>query len=162
MPFLLYCKHSANPIGRLLLEITGHNTECNNKLSDNICTGLQLINFMQDINSDLTIRDRCYMPLEEMDKFNLSIDDLYQKTINKNMIQFISDQIDRIAKLYYSGKNLGKILPGLFGFEIRMIILGGDKIIKKLRARNDLYSRPVISKLDKIDILLKAFIGGDL
>ncbi|GIR49897.1 MAG: hypothetical protein CM15mP58_19940 [Burkholderiaceae bacterium] len=63
-----YCNYSANPVGRFLLAVVGLNTKIHDKdkaefteLSDKICTGLQLINFAQDIKEDAE-NNRCYVP----------------------------------------------------------------------------------------------------
>lgn len=63
---LEYTKGSANPVGRWLLKLHGEESEEKLKLSDDVCTGLQLVNFMQDIRSDLLERQRVYLPLNEL------------------------------------------------------------------------------------------------
>ncbi|NIO40625.1 MAG: squalene/phytoene synthase family protein, partial [Burkholderiales bacterium] len=60
-----YCRRSANPVGRLLLHLYGATSETNFTYSDNICTSLQLINFLQDVETDYR-RGRIYFPLDEM------------------------------------------------------------------------------------------------
>ena len=69
-----YSNYSANPIGHLVLNTFGYHSENDEelfRLSDNICTGLQLINFWQDVGRDLEI-NRIYIPFKEMQKFNYS------------------------------------------------------------------------------------------
>ena len=58
---LTYCKNSANPVGRIVLELFNENNEKNIPLSDSVCSGLQILNFVQDIENDLKI-GRFYMP----------------------------------------------------------------------------------------------------
>jgi phytoene/squalene synthetase len=70
---LKYCDRSANPVGHLVLMLFGYRPpeECNNNTralfatSDDICSGLQLANFWQDVRRDLFDRDRIYVPLSE-------------------------------------------------------------------------------------------------
>jgi phytoene synthase len=70
-----YCHYSANPVGRLVLELFGHREPELVALSDAICTALQLTNFWQDVRVDLE-RDRIYLPLEDLERFKLTVDDL--------------------------------------------------------------------------------------
>ena len=65
-----YCRRSANPVGRLVLQLADCCTPENANLSDEICTGLQLANFWQDIARDYGI-GRIYLPAEEMDRFGV-------------------------------------------------------------------------------------------
>jgi len=79
-----YSNFSANPIGHLVLNTFGYHKENDEELfrfSDNICTGLQLINFWQDVGRDLEI-NRIYIPFKEMQKFNYSEELLLKKIEN--------------------------------------------------------------------------------
>ena len=73
-----YCHHSATPVGRMVLEVLGQRSASRIGLSDHTCIGLQLVNFWQDIRRDLADRDRIYLPREDMDRFDVSEDDLRQ------------------------------------------------------------------------------------
>lgn len=135
---LYYCKHSANPIGQLLLYLTDNATPENLNYSDNICTALQLINFLQDLDSDLNIRNRCYLPQDEMANLNVS---------KKNLIDypdFVFNQLLRAERLLKNGAPLGKNLKGLFGFEIRLMINAGQAIVECLKNRKRVYDRPTL------------------
>ena len=74
-----YCRRSANPVGRLMLQLFGVANAQNNEDSDRICSALQLINFLQDIQQDLVENDRVYFPLDEMQAANVTLDDLRKK-----------------------------------------------------------------------------------
>ena len=155
---LQYCRYSANPIGRLLLHLNGGATQENLLLSDQICTGLQLINFMQDLGSDLKDRNRCYIPMEDLQTFHITKQQLLEM-INQSShrthsdpyryeVQLLLDfQLNRIQQLYDSGKSLGSHLNGLFGLEIRLMIAGGQQILNKLKTRQ-YFARPTLNKLD--------------
>lgn len=135
---LFYCKHSANPIGQLLLYLTDNATPENLAYSDDICTALQLINFLQDLDSDLNIRNRCYLPQDEMAGLNIS---------QKNLVDypdFIMKQLLRAETILQNGLPLGKNLKGLFGFEIRLIINAGQAIVECLKKRKRVYDRPTL------------------
>ncbi len=156
---LAYCRYSANPIGRLLLHLTHQATDQNLRYSDAICTSLQLINFLQDLRSDLLERNRCYLPQDEMTAFNL-YPDMFKMGIEIDMMQkFIAKQLERIQGLFDFGTLLGKQLTGLFGFEIRLIIAGGQKIIDALYKRNSIYERPRLKAWQWLPLFWYALMG---
>ncbi len=152
-----YCRHSANPIGRLLLHLSGNDDAQNLGYSDMICTSLQLINFLQDIRQDITENDRIYLPQDELQRFHVSENDIRNGITNdasRNLMRF---QIQRAHKLMQSGAPLGKRLRGRLGLEIRMTIMGGSRILYKLnRQYDDVFSRPRLNKQDMLWILWKA------
>ena len=151
-----YCRRSANPVGRLLLHLNGQATERNLALSDAVCSALQLINFLQDIEPDYRARGRIYIPQDEMQRFAVSAEDIAQR---RNGFQFrllVQHQVDRADKLLRAGSPLGVRLGGRFGLELRAIILGGARILEKLRQQDDLFSRPVLTGSDRWRILLGA------
>lgn len=127
---LAYCQYSANPIGRLLLHLTDNASPENLAYSDNICTALQLINFLQDLKSDLLIRNRRYLPQDELQASS------YDAVIHSQLL--------RAESLLEKGSPLGKNLTGLFGFEIRLIINAGRIIIQCLKNRKYKDERPTL------------------
>ena len=74
-----YCRRSANPVGQLLLHLNGQLTEHRLILSNAVCSALQLINFLQDIDEDYRQNQRIYLPLEEMKRFAVSEEDINQR-----------------------------------------------------------------------------------
>jgi len=157
---LEYCRYSANPIGRLLLYLTHNANEANMKNSDAICTALQLINFFQDLQSDLLFRNRCYLPKDEMIPFNISLEDFKLGKNNFHIQQFITEQLQRTEKLLEEGALLTQQLTGLFGFEIRLTVEGGRKIIQALKKRKDVYTRPSLKIWDWPTLLWRACKNG--
>lgn len=151
-----YCRWSANPIGRLLLHLTSNATEQNCQASDAICTALQLINFIQDIHSDLTLRNRCYLPQDEIQRFSVNIEDIRLKQENSSLQTLIALQTTRAAALLENGRPLGKRLNHLFGLEIRFITEAGAFIAQKLLKRHSIYQRPLLSKWQMPLLFLKA------
>lgn len=156
-----YCQRSANPVGNLLLHLYGHATPEKLKLSDDICSALQLINFYQDIAIDFDKNEgksRIYLCQDEMQAAGIDESTIAQKQANAQWQAFMLMNINRAEQLLKRGKPLGKQLPGRLGFELRMIIAGGERIISKLKAcHGDIfYHRPQLTKLDWVIILLKA------
>lgn len=144
-----YCRRSANPIGQLLLHLYGEATPRNLAYSDAICTSLQLINFWQDIAIDFK-KNRIYLPQAEMAKFHISEDQIAQGDTNGLWGSFMLFQLDRTRKLLQAGAPLGKVLPGRIGLEMRMIIMGGETILRKLhKSKGDVFRhRPVLKPID--------------
>lgn len=143
-----YCRRSANPVGRLLLHLQGQATPQNLALSDGVCSALQLTNFLQDIHQDLTENDRIYIPQDELVKFQVSEQQLHERFSNTAMRRLMNHQIHRAERMLRAGAPLGKALTGRFGFEIRMTILGGSRILSALKRSEDCFSRPRLSRED--------------
>ncbi len=152
-----YCRRSANPVGRLMLQLFNEASEQNLHDSDLICSALQLINFMQDIQQDLVENDRVYFPLDEMEQAGISIEDLKQQSTEPHVVGFVRSQTIRAQNMMLDGADLGKRLKGRFGFEIRAIVAGGLEICDALLAQgDDIYSRPRLTPKAKIRMLFKS------
>lgn len=158
-----YCQRSANPVGNLLLHLYGHATPEKLKLSNDICSALQLINFYQDIAIDFDKNEgkrRIYLCQDEMQAAGIDESVIAQKQVNTDWQAFMLMNIQRAEQLLQRGKPLGKQLPGRLGFELRMIIAGGERIISKLKTvHGDIfYHRPQLTKWDWVIILLNALV----
>ena len=155
-----YCSNSANPVGRLLLELFEVR---NNKAffySDRICTALQLTNFIQDTKIDFE-KGRIYYPLDEMEKFNVNEKLFEMKEISPNLKQLIEFNVVRTKDFFDEGKGLLEFLSGRFKYEIAWTIKGGEEILKKVRGADfDVFSkRPFLSKLDYLRLFFKSLLN---
>ncbi|MGA7802401.1 MAG: squalene synthase HpnC [Gammaproteobacteria bacterium] len=156
-----YCRCSANPVGRLLLHLYGAATPRNIGYSDGICTALQLVNFLQDLYSDYRERHRIYVPQDELERFGVDESHFRDRRSDAAMHRLIMFQVDRAGRLLRAGAPLGKSLKGRAGFELRMIVLGGDSVLQHLRGqREDLFSRPRLSAGERLRMVWRAFKGG--
>lgn len=160
-----YCKRSANPIGRLLLHLYEKSTPKNIHLSDNICTALQIINFLQDIAIDFKKNEdkqRIYMCQDEMAKFGISELQIEAQLADEHWQRFMQFNLQRVNALLQAGKPLGRILSGRIGFEMRMIIAGGERIISKIsKVNGDIFKhRPTLNRWDWLVIFFKALTKG--
>lgn len=163
---LNYCQRSANPIGRLLLQLYEAATPKNIELSDNICSALQIINFLQDIAIDFKKNEgkqRIYMCQDELARFGINEQQIQAyvnatQTVDTHWQQFMHFNLQRVQTLLLAGKPLGHILKGRIGFEMRMIIAGGERIITKIgNVNGDIFKhRPTLNHGDWLLILLKA------
>jgi squalene synthase HpnC len=158
---LNYCKRSANPIGRLLLHLYGKATPENISYSDHICSALQIINFLQDIAIDLKKNDdkqRIYMCQDELQAFGISEQQIKDQVADEKWLRFMQFNWQRAANMLHAGKPLGSILPGRIGFEMRLIIAGGERIIHKIkRVKGDVFHhRPTLNTWDWLIMGMKA------
>jgi phytoene synthase len=144
-----YSRRSANPVGRLLLALYKAATPQHLRWSDNICSALQIINFLQDIAIDHA-NGRIYMPQDEMARFGVTEQAIAARTVNDAWHNFMAFQINRTRRLLLEGAPLGRALPGRIGLEMRMIIAGGERILHKIAAvRHDVFRhRPVLRPWD--------------
>lgn len=154
---LFYCRHSANPVGRIALHLFGYQEERLMELSDKICTALQLANFWQDIAVDLK-KNRVYLPQEDLVNFEYGEAELFNKNYNANFKKLMQFEVDRTQKLFYEGAQLCHHLKGRLKLEIKCVVLGGLKILKKVKALdyNTLKTRPTLNAWDKASLLTKA------
>jgi squalene synthase HpnC len=156
-----YCRRSANPVGTLLLHLYQQATPENLKLSDDICSALQLINFYQDIAIDFAKNEgksRVYLCQDEMAKMRVTEADIAQSNINQHWQDLMTFNIARAEHMLRTGKPLGRILKGRIGLELRMIVAGGERIIHKLKnCKGDIFQhRPQLNSWDWVIIVLKA------
>ncbi|MBI2312145.1 MAG: squalene synthase HpnC [Betaproteobacteria bacterium] len=152
-----YCRRSANPVGRLLLHLYGATEPRNLAYSDGVCSSLQIINFLQDIEIDYR-KGRIYLPQDEMARYRIGEAQIARGDAGGTWRPFILFQIERARKMLQSGAPLGKILKGRVGLETRMIILGGETILRKLHETGgDVFRhRPVLKPLDWPFMLYRA------
>ncbi len=136
-----YCERSANPVGRLLLALYGQADAENCAYADQLCTALQLINFLQDIAVDLQKnagKQRIYLCQDEMLAYGINEQMLQDfasgvKCVDANWQAFMQFNLSRAESLLVAGKPLGHKLGGRIGLEMRMIIAGAERIIAKIK-----------------------------
>lgn len=152
-----YCRRSANPVGRLMLHLYRQTDARKLALSDGICSALQLINFLQDITIDYR-KGRIYLPQDELANYNIDEQQLARDEPSPIWWPFMQFQIERTRKILQAGAPLGKQLSGRIGLELRLIIMGGDRILQKLHDTqgNIFQKRPVLKPIDWIYMFYRA------
>ena len=136
-----YCRRSANPVGRLVLHLFGRTEPEHLAQSDCICSALQLINFWQDVAVDWQ-KARIYIPQADLPRFRISEADIAAGRWSANWAALMDFQIDRARELMLQGAPLVHALPGRLGWEIRLTIQGGLRILEPLRrVRGDVFPR---------------------
>lgn len=153
-----YCRRSANPVGRLLLVLYDAATPQNNAWSDNVCSALQIINFLQDIEIDYANR-RVYMPQDELVRFGISEAQIAAGEVNGGWRDFMAFEVERTRAMLLAGAPLGRVLRGRIGLELRMIVAGGERILRKIEhAGYDVFRRrPVLRSHDWAFMLARTF-----
>lgn len=154
-----YCKRSADPVGRLILELHGIHDEKLNEFSDKICSALQLTNFWQDVSVDI-LKNRIYLPQDELNKFEITEADLINQNDSQKFRELIKFQVNRTRELFNEGKILIDYLPGKLKYQIKWTVLGGEKVLSKIEKLdyNVLNTRPKLSKFNYFILLLKSFL----
>ena len=161
---LEYCEFSANPVGEIVLAILGYKDKKLVELSNYICSGLQITNFLQDIIKDKKI-GRVYMPIEIMTKNNISkdifdnkfeFDEISKRKFNK----FLDEMIIINKNLYNSGKCLPRLLRKKDAILIQIFLDSGEKVLKKIKTYSykSLHNKPKTNRLDKIYIIINSII----
>lgn len=154
-----YCRRSANPVGRLVLHL-GH---CHNqetaRLSDSICTGLQLANLWQDVSVDWNL-DRIYLPREDLAMFGVNDKQLMSRGADGAFRDLMTMEVDRAEEFLRAGEPLVDLVSPQLRISVRLFIGGGLAILAAIRRQGyDVWSRrPVVSKWTKLSLLARAYL----
>lgn len=144
-----YCTRSANPVGRLLLHLYGITEALSLTQSDQICSALQLINFWQDVSSDVA-RGRWYPSVQAMAAHGVSDADLQPDSQSDNARQLMAAYAAQARALMQAGAPLACRIPGRAGWELRLVVQGGLRMLDKIEAINfaTWRSRPKLTARD--------------
>ncbi|WP_213954217.1 MULTISPECIES: squalene synthase HpnC [unclassified Variovorax] len=150
-----YCSRSANPIGRLMLHLFDIHEPVSQTQSDAICTSLQLINFWQDPSVDLP-RGRLYFPLADCAAHRVKPGKLKAFTAasavppSQAMKKLIAAEVAWARELMQQGAPLVHRVPGRMGWELRLVVQGGLRILDKIEALDfdTLRHRPTVGATD--------------
>ena len=152
---LNYCNHSANPVGRLILELFNVRNKDAYFYSDEICTALQLTNFFQDTKRDFNM-GRIYYTQAEMEKYGVTEKEFELNENNLNLQKLVKFNVERAQVLFDDGKKLLKLLKGGLRLEVSWTLRGGEAILDKITKSNFdvLNKRPVLSKTDSVKLFI--------
>ncbi len=128
-----YCRRSANPIGRLLLHLYGVTEPEALQQSDAICTALQLINFWQDPSVDIP-RGRFYFTAAAQKKHAVEEADLLALRQTPSISAMLKECVQSACATMASGAPLVHRVPGRAGWELRLVVQGGLRILDKIEA----------------------------
>jgi len=156
-----YCELSANPVGQIVLYIFGAATSERLKLSDSICTALQLAEHWQDVAEDLG-HGRIYLPGEDLDRHGCTEADLAEPTAGPAVRQLMRFEVDRAARLLDEGAPLVGTLRGAARLAVAGYLAGGRAALAAIRAqRYDVLSgTPKPRKRRLAGELVRAYVRG--
>jgi len=148
-------------VGRLLLHLTDEASAVNLADSDRICTALQLINFLQDLQQDYREHGRIYLPEDEMREAGVNERHFAEAVSDAAMQQLVNRQIRRARGFLLAGAPLGTRLRGRFGLEIRLIVQAAFTVLEQLADHGgNVFQRPRLCRRDYVGILWRALIPG--
>jgi squalene synthase HpnC len=155
---LWYCDRSANPVGELVLALFGYRDAERIVLSNNICSGLQLLNFCQDIKEDVENR-RSYFAGEDLDRLGIKgVAGLMQ---SGKASEAVLMQMAHVRRLLRAGAPLTEMVSGRLRYELRGVVHGALALLTKLETvqGNSYEDRPKLSKVEHLGILLKSLLS---
>jgi squalene synthase HpnC len=156
-----YSRYSANPVGRLVLLVSGYRSEELMRLSDEICTGLQLANFYQDVVTDWADRNRRYLPADVMWRFGVTDKQIAEQRFSagyRAMMEFLVE--DARARLM-RGQRIAELVDRELSATLSLFAKGGHAILDAIAEQDydTLQSRPVVTKTVKTKLLMGAVAG---
>jgi squalene synthase HpnC len=154
---LEYCRRSANPVGRLLLHLYGVRGAHALRQSDAICSALQLANFWQDLGTDAR-RGRLYAPASDCARHAVSAQQLLNGQDGANVRALVADLVQWTREMMLRGAPLVHAVPGRAGWELRLVVQGGLRILEKIEGMGcaTLLARPTLNALDAPRLLWRA------
>jgi len=150
-----YCRRSANPVGRLVLRLSGYNDDGLDRAADAVCTALQLTNFWQDLAIDWS-RGRLYVPEDIWRSHDADPQTLNSRKMTPEWAAALRECGDRTRTLFAKGRPVCDGVSGRLRYELRATWLGGTRILDRLESAGfDVFeARP---KLGAADALVIAF-----
>jgi squalene synthase HpnC len=155
---LEYCRHSATPVGEMVLGVLGYRDRWRLGMSDATCIGLQLVNFWQDIARDLRDRDRVYLPREDMARFGVGEDDLRRAPASEAVRRLVEHEVERARGHLLDGEPLHRFVPRRVALDLRMFSAGGLALCDAIARQgyDTLSRRPAPGRLGRARIAAAA------
>lgn len=146
-----YCRRSANPVGRLVLRISGYRDARLDALSDSVCTALQLTNFWQDVERDIR-KGRLYVPLDLVREYGADVEDLRWRRFTPAWRAAVEKAAVRTRERFAAGRPIADMVRGRLRWELRATWLGGMRTLDRLAAAgfNMFTSRPTLGWTDAV------------
>lgn len=156
---LHYCRHSAVPVGRLVLRLYGYRDERRFACSDATCTALQLTNFWQDLRRDAE-GGRVYLPSDEMAAHGVTRGDLLAPVASPQLVDLMRFQVERTHALFREGLPLLDAVRGHLRVDLALFSLGGLAILGKIEEQgyDTVSHRPTLSGREKLRLALTALL----
>jgi hydroxysqualene synthase len=151
-----YCRYSAMPVGRFMLDVHGESTSTW-AASDALCAGLQINNHLQDCGKDYRNLNRVYLPRDALAAAGASVEALGEGKSSAPLLQCLHSLAARTENLLDEGKSLSaEVKDFRLGLEISVIQAFAEKIVRLLKVRDPLSERVHLGPME----LLAHSIGG--
>ena len=151
-----YCRYSAMPVGRFMLDVHGESTSTW-AASDALCAGLQINNHLQDCGKDFRDLNRVYLPRDALAAAGASVEELGRERASAPLLQCLHSLAVRTEALLHESKSLSaEVKDFRLGLEISVIQTFADKIVGLLKVRDPLSETVHLSPIE----LLVYSIGG--
>jgi squalene synthase HpnC len=156
-----YCRYSANPVGRLVLYLGRCHDEDRGRLSDEVCTGLQLANFCQDVARDWD-RGRIYLPQAACRAAGYDLAMFQRRETNAPFRELLADQVDEAEGHLRRGAPLTRLMPRALAADVALFIEGGLAILRGIRQIGyDVWRvRPVVARRTQLALLARCVWRG--
>ena len=150
-----YCTYSATPVGRMVLAVIGCLDEERAALSDQICIGLQVANFWQDVSVDIA-KGRVYLPQEDLRLFGCDDAQIAERRFDERFRGLMRYEVERARSHFAAGQALEALVPRRVRADIRLFRLGGEAILDAIEAAgyDTLSARPRIGRATRARLLL--------
>jgi phytoene/squalene synthetase len=160
-----YTALAAQPIGHLMLYVSGYRDPAPHRYADDLSTALAFATFWQDVSTDLD-RGRIYLPIEDLRHFDVSEDDLLARRAHPGVGALIRYQVARTRALFERARPLVDQIGPALAVEVALVWLGGMRILDKIEATGArvVSKRPRLNNADKAQVVARALAwrGGSL
>jgi len=154
-----YCRGSANPVGRILLQLGKVESDQAIQLSDQICTGLQIANFCQDIRQD-ALRGRIYLPKERWAQYQITENEILAGNASCNLVRAMQDWVRTAQSHLIVGLPLVKHVPRWLARDVQLSARGGLTVLDNIsKVGFDVWTQPIeVTRKQKVRLLLQAIL----
>lgn len=154
-----YCSYSATPVGHMVLYVFGYRDAERQALADATTTGLQLMDFWQDVAPDLA-KGRVYIPQEDMDTFGVTEADLAADRSSKALRRLMAFEVQRTRDFFRRGLPLIDRVAGRLRVDLRLFTLAGLAVLDAIEAQryDVLRRRPEVPKTTKAWLAVRGLV----
>jgi squalene synthase HpnC len=154
-----YCRYSANPVGRFVLDVHGE-SQVLWPVGDALCSALQVINHLQDCAKDYRELDRVYIPLDVLCRYGLEPSVLAERQSPPTLRRVLGDLLARVSMLLDRSRPFaGGIVDRRLGLEVAVIQRLAEDLTQRLRLRDPLSERVHHSRIEAGSLALAAGAG---
>ncbi len=156
-----YCRRSADPVGRIVLAFEGCRDPDLVRMSDAICTGLQLVNFWQDITRD-RLAGRIYLPQDDMARHGVDEAMLAELPAAAAVRSLVRDEVAWARECFVAGERLPTLAPRALRPAIGIFLGGGRALADAIEAAeyDTLARRPIVTRLTKLRLAGRGLLGA--